>query len=237
MIMPKPSDQRKHPETFPRESSVRRWWSFDGLRLHLGGGVCLWVVAAMLFTMTGCSASGEIDNTDNAVVLVITSITPSSDPFGDVLTSGGIILDDTIDVVFAAHLKAPVTGADSNTVAPTLQDIVLERYEVTYHRTDGGSHVPPGFERGISLRVRMTPHGEVVLRESSITDLVIAPSTTKAQPPISLLIDPGFESATGYINIQVNAHITFFGRTIAGDRVTATAQVGINFANFGDDNS
>jgi hypothetical protein len=237
MIMSKPSDQKRYPVTFSREPNARRWWSFDGLRRHLGGGVCLWVAAAMLFMMTGCNATGEIDNTQNAVVLVLVSITPSTDPFGDVLTSGGMILDDTVDVVFSAHLKAPVTGADANTVAPTLQDIILERYEVVYERTDGGSQTPAGFERGISLRVRMTPHGEVVLRESSISGLVIAPSTTKAQPPVSLLIDPGFESTTGYINIQVNAHITFFGRTIAGDPVTATATVGINFADFGDTNS
>ena len=235
--MSKPSECKRYPEKFPREPNARRCWSFDRLRPHLGGGVGLWVVAAMLFTMTGCGASGEIDNTENAVVLVLTSIVPSTDPFGDVLTSGGTILDDTIDVAFAAHLKAPVTAGDSNTLAPTLQDIILERYEVTYQRTDGGTQVPSGFERGISLRVRLTPHGEVVLRESEYDGLVIAPSTTKAQPPVSLLIDPGFESTTGYVNIQVNAHITFFGTTIAGDRVAVSAIVGMNFANFGDDNS
>jgi hypothetical protein len=235
--MPKPRERKRYPETFPREPKSRRFWSFGGLRQNLGGGVCLWVVAALLFTLSGCGASGDIDNTQNAVVLVLTSIVPSTDPFGDVLTTGGTILDDTIDVVFSAHLKAPVTGADPNVMAPTLQDILLSRYEVTYSRTDGGGQVPAGFERGISLRVRLTPHGEVILRESSYTGLVIAPSTTKAQPPISLLIDPGFESLTGYVNIQVNAHITFFGKTIAGDTVTVTAIVGINFANFGDDNS
>ena len=110
MIMPKPSDRKRYPESFPRDPNARRWWSLGGLRPCLGGGVCLWVVAAMLFMGTGCGASGDIDNTENAVVLVITSITQSSDPFGDVLTNGGTILDDTIDVVFAAHLKAPVTG-------------------------------------------------------------------------------------------------------------------------------
>jgi len=235
--MPKPSERKRYPETFPRDPNTRRCWSFGELRPHLGGGVCLWVLAAVLFTMTGCSATGDIDNTQNAVVLVITSIVPTSDPFGDVVTSEGTILDDTIDVVFAAHLKAPVTGQDSNTMAPTLQDIVLERYEVTYTRSDGGTQVPAGFERGISQRVRLTPHGELILREVTITGLVIAPSTTKAQPPVSLLIDPGFEGTTGYVNIQVNAHITFFGRTIAGDSVTVSAIVGINFANFGDENS
>jgi len=237
MTMSKPSEHTRYPETFPREPNARRCWSFGAPRPYLGGGVWLLVLAAMLFTMTGCGASGDIDNTQNAVVLVLVSIVPSSDPFGDVLTNGGTILDDTIDIVFSAHLKAPVTGGDSNTVAPTLQDIILDRYEVTYSRTDGGTQVPAGFERGISLRVRLTPHGEVVLRESEYNGLVIAPSTTKAQPPISLLIDPGFESSTGYVNIQLNAHITFFGRTIAGDQVTVSAIVGMNFANFGDDNS
>ena len=234
--MPKPSERTRYPETFPREQDARGCWSFGGLRAHLGGGVCLYVVAAMLFMMMGCGASGEIDNTENAVVLVITSIVPSTDPFGDVLTSGGTILDDTIDVVFAAHLKAPVIGV-GNTAAPTLQDIIIERYEVTYERTDGGTQVPAGFERGFTLRVVLTPHGVPSLRESTYSGLVIAPSTTKAQPPVSLLIDPGFESTTGYVNIQVNAHITFFGRTVAGDRVTVSATVGMNFANFGDDNS
>ena len=235
--MPKPSERKRYPETFPRDPIARCCWSFGRLRARLGGGVCLGIVAALLFTLPGCGASGDIDNTENAVVLVLVSITPASDPFGDVLSNSGTILDDTVDVVFSAHLKAPVTNASSNTVAPTLQDIILERYEVTYSRTDGGSQVPAGFSRGISLRVRLTPHGEVVLRESSYNGLVIVPSTTKAQPPVSLLIDPGFESQTGYVNIQVNAHITFFGRTIAGDQVTASAIVGINFANFGDDNS
>ena len=232
--MPKPSECKRYPETFPRKPKTRRCWSFGGLRQRLGGGVCLWVVAAMLFTLSGCGASGDIDNTENAVVLVLTSIVPSTDPFGDVLTSGGTILDDTVDVVFAAHLKAPVNDADPNLEAPTLQDIILERYEVVYSRTDGGSQVPPGFERGLTLRVRLTPHGTVILRESTYAGLVIAPSTTKAQPPVSLLIEPGFEASTGYINIQVNAHITFFGKTVAGDQVTASAVVGINFANFAD---
>ena len=84
--------------------------------------------------------------------------------------------------------------------------------------------------------MRVTPHGA---SQEIITELqmVLVPSTTKAQPPIAHLISPGFEPDTGYTNIQVNARIRFFGRTVAGEPVSAAATIGINFADFGDSNS
>ena len=51
--MPKPSDQKMYPATFSEDANARRWWSFDGLRPRLGGGVCLWVVAALLLVICG----------------------------------------------------------------------------------------------------------------------------------------------------------------------------------------
>ncbi|MFQ5743462.1 MAG: hypothetical protein ACE5HV_07725 [Acidobacteriota bacterium] len=193
-------------------------------------------ILALAMVMAGCGASGNIDDTQNAVVLVIDSITQVSNPFGDILTSSGSILDDTVDVVFSAHLKSP-SPPPGSPLDPTLQDIILERYEVTFVRTDGGTAVPAGFQRGMSLRVRLTPQGDVILRESTASSLVIAPATEKSQPPISFLIDPGFEPSTGFVNIQVNATLRFFGRTIAGDKVSVSATIGINFADFGDNNS
>lgn len=183
----------------------------------------------------GCGAAGDLDDTENAVILVVNEITATSDPFGDVLSSGGTILDDTVQVEFSAHLKAPTAPPGSST-SPTLQDIVVEGYEVEFVRTDGGAQAPPGFRRGMNLRVQLTEQGATTLNTSS-ADLVVVPSTIKAQQPISFLISPGFEPSTGFVNIQVNARITFFGRTLSGDRVTATAEIGIDFANFGDDNS
>jgi len=184
----------------------------------------------------GCSAAGDIDNADNNVILNIEGITFVSSPFGDVLTSGKTILDDTATFIFSAVIKAPITTDPSITI-PDLQIIALERYEVTFTRTDGGTSVPPGFTRGISGIVRLTEPGaeEVVL--TTLSSLVVAPSTTKAQPPISFLIAPGTEQGTNFANIQVNARIQFFGRTLSGDIVSVVGNIGINFANFGDTNS
>lgn len=184
--------------------------------------------------MAGCTAEGDIDNTDNNVVLVVGAITQSSDPFGDMLTSGKTFPPDTIDVEFSVFPKSQTPPPGTPTELD-LQQVVIERYEVTFQRTDGGSAVPPGFERGINLVVRVTPIGQQP-RTSTILGLELVPSTSKTQPPLSFLVDPGFEPSTGFVNIQVRATIRFFGRTLAGDPVSATATVGINFADFGDDN-
>jgi len=199
------------------------------------GLIKLALMAPVVALAMGCSVVGNIDETANAVVLVINSITPTSDPFGDVLSTSGTIPDDGISVIFSAHLKSPI-AASPNITTPELQDIVLERYEVTFQRTDGGTQVPPGFTRAMTARVRLTALGSGTLNSTTVA-LVILPSTTKAQPPISFLISPGTEPGTNYANIQVRATITFFGKTLSGDAVTVTGQLGINLANFGDDNS
>ena len=77
--------------------------------------------------------------------------------------------------------------------------------------------VPRGFTRGLTVTVRLTEQGSEELEITAISGLVIVPSTQKAQPPLSYLIAPGFEPDTGFINIQVDAIMTFFGRTLSGD--------------------
>lgn len=116
---------------------------------------------------------------------------------------------------------------------PALQDILLERYEVTFNRTDGGTVKPPGFQRALSAKVRVTPHGSPTETITGLT-LVLVPSTHKSQPPLSHLILPGFEPVTGFVNIQATATVRFFGHTIAGDVVQAEAAIGLNFADFAD---
>jgi hypothetical protein len=183
----------------------------------------------------GCSAEGTVDNGANNVILIVELVQLESDPFGDVLTSGGTILDDVALFDMAAVLKAPISTSP-NTLRPDLQNVALERYEVTFTRTDGGTLLPPGFTRGISGLVRLSEPGSEAALVTPLS-IIVVPSTIKAQPPISFLISPGSEEGTNFINIQVNARIQFFGRTLAGDEVTVVANIGINFANYGDDNS
>ncbi len=191
------------------------------------------LVLPLASTISGCST--DVGDTAANVILSIDSVVLESDPWGDVITASGVILDDTVTVTLSAVLKAPVT-TNASAVTPEFQNIRLDHYEVTFTRTDGGTAVPPGFTRGIAGTVRISELGSEELNVLRL-NLVLVPSTIKAQPPISFLISPGSEPGTNFTNIQVDARIQFFGSTVAGDPVTVVGNIGINFANFGDANS
>jgi len=195
-----------------------------------GSFAALAALLVLAVAALGCSANGNVDSTTAAVLLIVSTIEPISDPFGDVVTTSGTILEDAVRVDLVARLKNA-----TDTTSPTLQEIVIDRYEVTFSRTDGGSAVPAGFTRGINQKVRISEHGSTTERITQF-DLVLVPATIKTQPPLSHLVSPGLEPATGYVNIQATATIRFYGNTLAGDPVTATATVGVDFANFADGN-
>ena len=186
------------------------------------------LVCSFLFLAASCGTSGGLQDTSAPVILVVNSLTADNTPFGDVLTSDGVLPADVVIASLTARMKNP-----TDLTLPTLQEILLERYEVTFSRTDGGSVIPPGFQRAISAKVRVTPHGAVTERVTDLT-LVLVPATHKSQPPLSHLIQPGFEPVTGFVNIQVTVTVRFFRHTIAGDAVQAVATIGLNFADFAD---
>ncbi|NKB87970.1 MAG: hypothetical protein GKS06_07105 [Acidobacteria bacterium] len=181
----------------------------------------------LLLAVVSCSATGDIDDTSAPVQLILRSLTPVGANFGDVVSDDGTVSDNQIDATFVARLKRV-----TDTTAPALQEIVVERYEVEYRRTDGGAKVPAGMQRAITAKVQITPHGIVEETLTALT-LTLIPGSQKLEPPLSHLISPGFEPDTGFVTIQADAIVTFYGRTIAGDPVSVTGQVGVQFANYG----
>jgi hypothetical protein len=176
--------------------------------------------------MTACKASGDLDRTSAPVILILSSITPVGDTFGDVVNDDGTVADDRVEVEFVARLKA-----STDPTAPELQEIVIERYEVTYRRTDGGSSTPAGMQRAMTAKVPVTPNGSGADRTLTVT-LTLTPGSQKLEPPLSHLISPGFDPDTGNTSIQTDATLTFYGTTIAGDRVSVSGGIGIQFANY-----
>ncbi len=90
------------------------------------GLVRLAAVIPLMVMAFGCSVSGGNLDSDTNVILVLDSLAAVSDPFGDVVTTGGTILDDTVTATFSAHLKAPITTS-AQTTKPELQEVILER--------------------------------------------------------------------------------------------------------------
>ena len=182
--------------------------------------------AVALTSLASCSAPGAIDNTTAPVSLILSSLTPVGANFGDVVNNDGTVGDTQVTATFIARLKSSANGT-----APELQEIVIERYEVTYTRTDGGTRLPAGMQRAMTAKVQLTPNGVVTERTTTVT-LTLVPGSQKLQPPLSFLISPGFEPDTGLPTITTDATVRFFGHTIAGEQVSVQGALAIQFANY-----
>jgi len=96
----------------------------------------------------------------------------------------------------------PQTDA-THPVRNDLNDVKLDRYEVSYQRTDGGKLVPPAFVRSTAQVITLGGGNQ------SLSDFV------------------AFETGLGFVKLNIT--LTVFGQTLAGDRVQGSATFPINF--------
>ncbi|MBD3414454.1 MAG: hypothetical protein GF421_08500 [Candidatus Aminicenantes bacterium] len=134
-------------------------------------------------------------------------------------------------VTVTADLIAATLGVKTIEPEPYLgssqyNNVVLDRYVVTYTRTDGnnveGVDVPYSFEGALSTEI---PVGS----EQSIS-IVIVRAAAKLEPPLIDLRD-----GTGDVVLTVNAKIDFYGHDLANRSVQATGNITIYFANYVND--
>jgi hypothetical protein len=181
----------------------------------------------ILATVVAVSAScGDLVRQGHApVTLVIKSLLDGEDQStlrSDVLTKGSI-LDDMAKVVMSLVLKDP--GSLNVTNEPSLlNQVTITRYRVEYQRTDGrnvqGVDVPFAFDSAATFTV--PPDGD-----SDEFVFEIVRHTAKGEAPLLAL-----SQSRGIINTI--ATITFWGHDQVGNSVSATAMMGINFADFAD---
>jgi hypothetical protein len=125
--------------------------------------------------------------------------------------------------VAAMRIVMKDAGSATPTTPTGLNDITLSRYRVEYTRADGrntpGVDIPYPFD-GV-LTATVTP-GQTTVG----FDLVR--TQAKLESPLILL-----QANSAPIVTQL-ATITFYGRDQAGNEVTVTGHIQINFGNFGD---
>jgi hypothetical protein len=124
-------------------------------------------------------------------------------------------------VTFRIASKNPISPA-----APTdLNDITVTRYRVVFRRSDGrntpGVDVPYGFDG--SFTVTVPANGEAT------GGFNLVRHQNKSEPPLRNLIGGG-----AGIFLSTIAEVTFFGRDQAGNEVSVTGEISVNFADFGD---
>lgn len=157
-------------------------------------------------------------------VVKVEGVSGDEDETGDFLLSdvseaeGGVFNDNAV-VTVAALSKNPNLPD-----AGRFEDVLLERYEVRYVRSDGqsreGVDVPYSITGGLSTLVPSSG-------DSVGAAFVVVRHVAKLEPPLR-------ELATERIILTCVAEITLHGRSASGEAVSVTGRLTIHFANYGD---
>ena len=189
-------------------------------------------LVGVIIAALASASCGEVARTGRSpVILVVDNIGASAGGgtqfsaflLSDVLTSGSVI-NDSGRATLSTALKNP--GYAAAPLGPTqLNTVVIDRYHVRFVRADGrntqGVDVPFSFDGGSTATVPPNGSAEVVF------DLVR--HTSKSEPPLSNLVGGGGQSL-----INAIAEVTFYGHDLAGNEITATGFIQVNFGDFAD---
>ncbi len=177
------------------------------MRLAAVAGIVLGLV------MVGCSAD-YVTESQATVLLVVTAINDGSPILSDVRGDTGTILNCQTQVSLDSILKNPQDPS-----APT-ENVVLQRYDVSYVRSDGrgveGLDVPYRFSAPLTATV--------TVGGSQAVTIDIVRHQAKLEPPLS--------NITGLDIVEMTANVTFYGETISRQGVSASGAATIRFADY-----
>src|SRR5262245_36753757 len=176
------------------------------------------VTLAALPMGSGC---GVVTDDNSASYLIVTSLNaaPGADPTklggmlaSDVITDGGGWISDPAQAKFALGMKNAL-------LAPTSANfITIHRYRVDWQRADGtNGPLPASYEAAFTV---------TVAGSDSQGGFTLVPVNLKQFPPLSNLAGDVFAK------IHTIATVTFFGTDQAGREISATATIGVTFADW-----
>lgn len=133
------------------------------------------------------------------------------------------VFEDAGEVQMHIVLKDPGTPGFPAVPSP-LQDVVVNRYRVVYKRSDGrntpGIDVPYPFDGAITFSVGSN---------GSTAGFLLVRIQAKLEAPLSALVGGGGAGA-----ISTYAEVTFYGADLAGNAISATGLINVNFADWAD---
>jgi hypothetical protein len=186
-----------------------------------------WAVGLSAGLLVSASCSDTVRQGRSPAYLVVDALeaTPSGGTTfttlleSDVLTKGSVIEDQGRVTMHlqVKNLDIPATPTNA---------ITVNRYHVSFRRADGqnapGVDVPYAFDGAVTGGI--TEDGKKV----SLV-FVLVRAQAKLEPPLSPLAGGG-----GAIAIMTIAEVTFYGRDQAGNDVSVTGSITVNFADWAD---
>jgi hypothetical protein len=188
------------------------------------------LILAVLPSLLMLTACNPLENDSQSSTLLVVESMMGTDASGtaasflqsDVVTSTGIIYADAAKATLRASFLDPAP-----IIKPSgYSDIVLDRYIVSYFRSDGrsqeGVDVPYSFEGALTQVVKVN--------STATLSFIIVREVAKLEPPLVSLAKGGVGEAV----IEMTAKVDFYGHDLLNNKVTATGYLTIFFANFAD---
>jgi len=182
---------------------------------------------------SGCSTPDAADQDESNIILLVNEVALSAG--GGAGADSAFLLSDVVRVVDPAGvfndnaiitLESVPKNQNPGLTLSSYDTVALERYTVRYFRSDGrngeGTDIPYSFQGALAGAV--SPGGETDVA------LIVVRHQAKQEPPLNRLQGGG-----GADILTCFAEVSIYGKTLAGDVVTARATVSITFADFGDE--
>ncbi|MDP3718536.1 MAG: hypothetical protein Q8T13_12300 [Acidobacteriota bacterium] len=144
----------------------------------------------------------------------------------DVSVGGVTVQQPTVfNDIGLATIRAEMKNALSTTAPTALNSVTLNRYRVRYRRTDGrnveGVDVPYGFDGGTTATI--------VPGTSVTVNFDLVRHQAKLERPLVTLV-----GGRGLIFLSTIAEVTFYGQDQAGNAVSVSGTIDVQFGDFGD---
>ena len=180
---------------------------------------------ALLALLVGGSCN-DINKQESPVSLVVSNTQDLHriDLAGD--APGSTNCQKSIGTVLLTSIvvQPPLLNPNPNVSLADLNQIKIDRYQVSYVRVDGGHLVPAPF-------VRSTSQVIAAGGSSTGTTFVVFDPNALNQAPFAALLpqNGGIDPETGKPIITMDVVLTFFGQTLAGERVSGNTRMTLDF--------
>jgi hypothetical protein len=190
------------------------------------GTLLILAVLPVILMLSACNPLE--DDSKSSSFIIVESITgtdlegkTASFLQSDVVLANSTVVADVATATFRAGLLDPAPILDPS----QYNDIILDRYIVSYSRVDGknrqGVDVPYSFEGSLTQLLKIG---------NSVTfSFVVVREVAKLEAPLFDLVQNRAEGV-----IEATAKIEFYGHDMVNNKVTATGYLTIFFANYAD---
>lgn len=182
------------------------------------------IAAAAGILLLAAGSCNDINRQSSPISLVVTNtqILHRLDLAGDAV--GSSTCQQNIGTVHIQAIQIQPAASNPNLTPADLNQVRIDRYRISYVRADGGKLVPAPFVRSISTLV------EVGSASDATTFQVFDPNALNQAPFAALLPqNGGHDPETGRSVVTMDVILEVFGTTLAGERVTGSTRMTLDF--------